>query len=402
MLGWNADQKTWLVKCNTQHWVWRSTLCISFADVLRCLGLGMCISPINMRRVHKQSTSYEDPHAMFDMSSSYSNQAMAPFSELPCHSSHPNFGYEDAIEHQIAPAPALVSSPDHGTPTAPASMNHNASLAGATNTRFVPYSAKAYHQKRPRGTTGNHFCDECDCKFTTDSSLVRHQKTSHGISRSKRSFSTLREIIKAKDFSEMPDSKLPAIETGPTLFKDQSQNMDLNASGDALSTTSTVVNTPNIKEPAETGSVVLDSNLLNLFLNKPMSATRPYVPLGLDTSTDYRTYFCDLCPGMYTRRDIMQLHKSRDHGVTEMPYLPSSGTIDRPPYLIGVTLENANPHSQRALKTFEDGGLSTSPCQPCTLKGLDCIVNPFFSPRCSYCNHVDKGRTCGAAGVKYA
>ena len=130
-------------------------------------------------------------------------------------------------------------------------------------------------------------------------------------------------------------------------------------------------------------------------------ATQPYLPYTFDTSPDHATFFCDLCPSLFPRRDLLQLHKARLHSVTEMPYLPTSGALTKPQYLQSVTPESGTKHSRSALRVFEGGGLSRGPCQPCLLRGTDCIVNPFASSKCAFCNFRDNGSYCGAAGVKY-
>ncbi|KAM0798274.1 hypothetical protein BDR22DRAFT_974749 [Usnea florida] len=139
---------------------------------------------------------------------------------------------------------------------------------------------------------------------------------------------------------------------------------------------------------------------------KPMSyqwprGTEPYVPQGPDTSEGHTQFRCDLCPVVVARRDILQMHKAQVHGMTESPFFPESGSVNMPPYLEGVTLENSTGHSWRAFRVFQGGALSSSPCQPCMSRGIDCIVSPFLSSQCARCNFNDNGSYCGAAGVRY-
>ena len=129
--------------------------------------------------------------------------------------------------------------------------------------------------------------------------------------------------------------------------------------------------------------------------------TEPYVPQGPDTSEGHTKFECDLCPVVVARRDILQMHKAQVHGMTESPFFPESGSVNMPPYLEGVTLENSTAHSWRAFRVFQGGGLSSSPCQPCMSREIDCIVSPFLSSQCARCNFNDNGSYCGAAGVRY-
>lgn len=282
--------------------------------------------------------------------------------------------------------------------------------------------------------TGDFVCDSCGGKFTRPHSVRRHNRTCHGKQIVKSSTTTQRKIINAKYGSIVSDPSVhavPALKIQPAPPTEQSQDSGIDSSLHASILSDPSIHAlPAIKTKPASSEGETQVTGLNFSLRtapdtsviaKPLSTKKPklisnpktrfpppqtpistqyYFPRGPDTSADHKTFFCDLCPESFERRDILQVHKARIHGLTEMPYLPVSGIIGRPPYLTGVTHENANSHSLRALKTFEGGGLSISPCQPCITKGLDCIVNPFFSPKCSYCNHRDCGDVCGAAGVQ--
>ena len=360
--------------------------------------------------------AHTDPYSAFDAYSG--NQAWVPNHLTGLHPSlYPSDGYQGMapptppqhhfsyqdhgvpILRQIAPATSPASSSDHGfSPSLPLT-DHTRSPADATNIKFVSYSAEAPSRKRPRGTTGTIVCDKCGGKFTRVHSLGRHNRTCHGKKVAEKSTSTQRKTFKAKDTrlaSDHVNYALTALKPRPTSPEEQNQVVGLSSNLRAMTTTSMRMNSPS----AENASLMSDSYTPNIQFQMPIS-TRSYIPRGPDTSEHHNNFFCDLCPEIFARRDILQLHKARIHGLTEVPNLPDSGSIDRPRYLTGVTLENANKHSRRAFQTFEGGGLSSSPCQPCTMKGLDCIVNPLVSGKCSYCNHCDNGCYCGAAGVKY-
>ena len=165
-----------------------------------------------------------------------------------------------------------------------------------------------------------------------------------------------------------------------------------NGSFESISTTNVMVRSQ--------GSSKANSTSKSAFHQWPQG-TQPYVPRGPDTSEDHANFGCDLCPVIVARRDILQIHKAQFHGMTESPFVPESGSVDMPPYLKGVTLESCSKHSRHALRIFNGGALSSSPCQPCKSRGLDCIVNPFLSSLCVRCSYYDNGSYCGAAGVKY-
>ncbi|KAF6217416.1 hypothetical protein HO133_006932 [Letharia lupina] len=312
---------------------------------------------------------------------------------------YPYPGSEVPPLRRIAPAPSPTSSLENGVPSSSASMDPAASSAAGTNISFVSYSTKDGYKKRSRGTTGSIVCDKCGYKFTVASSLSRHNKTCRGKKRVNHSTSTQRKTIKPKNVSmasvHIIDA-LPITKPRGASSEERSQFVESKANLHAMQFTSTVVDYAN----SHNASLIPVPNTTDPDSQKPF-LIQSYVPQGPDTSTDHKTFFCDICPGTFARRDILQVHKARIHGLTEIPYMPESGIIDRPRYLTGVTFDTANKHSRLALKTFEGGGLSSSPCQPCTLDGLECIVNPFSSSKCSYCNHRDNGRPCGAAGVKY-
>ena len=314
-----------------------------------------------------------------------------------CHFLYLDTGFESPHLQQIASVPSIASSPSRGTPTLVASTSHTPSPADTTKSTVITHSA--IRKKRPRGTTGNIVCDACGYKFTVKSSLARHSKICRGKKSAKdsakKSTSAQRKSVRTKDVGFMSDETInarPIIQTEPTSQVELAHNINLHA----MSPASTVSDSP----CSGNASLILGSHTLQPHRPSPES-TQPYVPRGQDPSTDHSSFFCDICPSTFARRDILQLHKAQAHDLTEIPYLPDSGTIDTPPYLRGVTLEKSTVHSRAALRVFEGGALSSSPCHSCESKGFDCIVNPRISSRCSYCAHRDVGVNCGAAGVKY-
>lgn len=327
-------------------------------------------------------------------------QAVASSTVPPRDFPTPDHGHQVPVIKQVALAPSPVLSSENGASTSPAFTDHTLASTDAANTKFVPYSAKASKRKRPRGTTGTFTCDTCGGKFTRADSVQRHNRVCHGSKQPfKNSIITQPKNTNTRDGSITSDPSfhaITAIRIQPASSTEQSQDARANSSLYATPSASTVTDVSG----AEKASLMSDLETCRFSSQKPMW-TQSYTPRGPDTSADHMTFFCDLCPEFFERRDILQIHKSRIHGLTEIPYSPASGVINRPWYLTDVTHENANRHSLRALKAFEGGGLSTSPCQSCISKGLECIVNPFFSQKCSYCNHRDSGAPCGAAGVKH-
>lgn len=387
-----------------------------FAQNSRAEGMGFEYPPV------LDAHTYPDPHTTFDAINAYSGyhapvpkarsplppshdysleyQAMVSSKETPpSQASYPDHGFRipDLRGNAIASSP--TSSLDYGLNTPSVSMNATVPPAPVTKASFVHYPGKAGSHKKLRGTTGRHICDSCDVRFTVVSSLHRHKKICRGLKSAKKSESTQNRIIKPKNATEASDHSDRTLHAIRPRFVPSGEKNHVVGLGLDMPTTPAA--TMVVERPrAEDSGLISDPNTSKHHTKKPRS-TQSYVPRGPDTSADHEYYFCDLCPETCARRDILQLHKATVHGLTESFYLPESGTIDRPPYLEGKNHENASTHSRRALKTWEGGGLSTSPCQPCILRGLDCIVNPFSSPKCCFCNCRDQGWVCGAAGVRY-
>lgn len=341
-------------------------------------------------------TDHNGPHSFYY----YSRKKEATSSStVPSHDLlDPNSGLFEPTLSRIAPAPSCLSSTTE-SPTYPTFTNHTLPPAYATNPNFVSYTAEPY-KKRPRGTTGTIVCDECGKKFTVAASLYRHSRTSHGKKPTKKTPSTRRKITKAKDvrlttaYNDPPSS---VIRSTLEPLQDGSLFGRLDSNSFNLSAASTPIDSPG----AEHATSVLDPGKITSYNQQPHS-TMSYVPRPQDTSADHKIFFCDLCPGRFERRDILQTHKAWTHNLTEIGYLPDIGAIDLPPYLIGVMPNMGSKHTRAALRAFEHGGLSSSPCQPCLLKGIDCIVSPFTSSKCCYCIHQGHRGYCGASGVKWA
>ena len=320
----------------------------------------------------------------------------ATASTTPPHQfSYPDDGLRVPALEQIAslPSPAPLSEPRSST--FPLFTDFSPSPAGDTKPRFISYRSRTARTKRPRGTTGSIVCDRCGYKFTVLSSLNRHSKICHSRKVPKILSSTQRKSIRTENVGFISDcnpSGLPGAETGPTSQDGHHSNL------------SKVADVSDGLDSLHYGNLssMSDSSLPDYYPLSPISI-HPYIPQGADTSTDHATFFCDLCPGKFARRDMLQLHKARAHPSTESPHLPDSGTIATPAYLAGLTIKNAKTkHSRAALQVFEGGALSSSPCHPCQSKGVDCIVNPLVSSKCANCNHRSNGVYCGAAGVKYS
>ena len=372
--------------------------------------------------------TYTNPYAMFNASNAYishhtpvlehdfvpsydhspGHQAMAFSSHTPSSQSSPVHGLEFRVPKNIAPVPLPNSSYDLGSPSPSMSIRPTTfSPAPGTKVSFIQYPSEVGYRRRPRGTTGRIVCDECGGKFTVLSSLNRHKKTCLGKKPAKISTSSQHEPIKppnAIKASEQNNDALQGMNPSPVPSGEQSRVEGPNSILPTMPAAGMVT-------PKEQSRVVgLSSNLPHIpvfvRVNDALSAERAwsiqsYVPRGPDISADYKSYFCDLCPEIYARRDLLQAHKAEIHGLVEIPFLLDPGTMDRPQYLMGVTYENSTQHSRRALKIWETGGLSPSPCQHCVARGLGCMVNPSVSNKCSYCSYRDSGGVCGAAGVKY-
>ena len=363
--------------------------------------------------------TYTDVHSTFDSSNAYSSDS-AP--ALEKHngikpSSYPYYVHQAAV-------PSTASSPFYSNPgcqvrafqeptlvhsfeppfikefsPSPAFTEQYSSPAESTDTQFVACSPKIPYKKRPRGTTGTVFCDKCGSRFTVASSLYRHNKVCRGKALAEKVSPMKHNPLKPKNVGFMSDSinTLPVIEAGHTVQEEVEHRCKHISGTRAISTACTIADFLSSGDASSMSDFTLPESCL------PQSrSTQSYVPQGLDTSADHANFFCDLCPRTFVRRDILQLHKAQVHHLTEFPYMPDSGAIVTPRYLNGVTPENGTKHSRLALQVFEGGALSTSPCQPCQSKSYDCIVNPFISSRCCYCNYRDSGLYCGAAGVKYS
>lgn len=348
----------------------------------------------NANAGHQTRASDDATSPPSSFSPPYGHQLMASSTAPPRHPSYPDTGLNVTILRKIAPGPPPAPSSEQNFSPYSVGMDHTISSADATTTRFLSFSAEAHYKKRPRGTTGSIICDECGSKFTRLASLNRHKTTSHGEKSTRKPISTQRKTRKTKvgemasDHSTHASSTMTAM---PIPLHNPDQPMRLVPEVNTIYARSEVVNPANVANPSVSA---------NLPTHKLKNSTQAYVPRGPDTDVDRQSYYCDICPGMFARRDILQQHKARSHGLTEIPYLPDWGAIDAPSYLTGVTHENGSSHSRTALRIFEGGALSSSPCQSCIAKGLECIVNPFGSSKCCYCSYRDDGRYCGAAGVK--
>lgn len=315
----------------------------------------------------------------------------------PHHFSFPDNGLRVPALEQIASLPSPASLSEPRSSTFPLFTDFSPSPAGDTKPRFISYKSRTARTKRPRGTTGSIVCDRCGYKFTVVSSLNRHSKICHGRKIAKNLSSTQRKSIRTENVGFMSDCNpggLPVVKTGPTSQGGPGHDLNLSNVADASV----------VLDPLGYGNLSLfsDSSLPDYYPLSPISI-QSYIPQGADTSADHATFLCDLCPGKFARRDILQLHKARIHCSSESPYLPDSGTIDTPAYLAGLTFKDSKTkHSRAALQAFEGGALSSSPCRPCQSKGVDCIVNPLVSSKCVYCNYCSNGVYCGAAGVKYS
>lgn len=326
----------------------------------------------------------------------YVHQAKNPSIKAPVPYFHQNHGFKGPALRQNASIPSPVTYSGHAPSPSPAPTEHIMPPTDFKNTKFISY------KKRSRGTTGNIVCDECGYRFTVASSLYRHEKVCHSKKRAKSSISPPPKSIKKKKASLSSDYNINASPATKTVLPPpEEQYPDLGDPGHKpnLHTTS-AASTEVGPLGARNASLISDPLTHNPSFQEPTS-TQFYAPPGVYTDAHYEKFFCNLCPAAFARRDLLQMHEFQVHGFTEFPYLPDSGAIERPPYLDGVTFEKANKHQLQALKIFEGGGLSSSPCQHCASRGLDCIVNPFVSSRCFYCNYRDNGKYCGAAGVKY-
>lgn len=296
------------------------------------------------------SDVYASPHSSFRPMNAYSGQDAFGGDEIcePNPSFYPYYGHY-ATASTMPPHP--FSNPDNGlrvpalgqiaSLTSPASLSEprsstfplftdfSPSTAGDTKPRFVSYKSRTARTKRPRGTTGSIVCDRCGYKFTMVSSLNRHSKICHARKIAKNFRSTQRTSIRTENVGFISDCNpggLPVVKTGPTSQDGLGHDLNLSNVADASV----------VLDPLNYGDLSLfsDSSLPDYYPLSPISI-QSHIPQGADTSADHATFFCDLCPGKFARRDILQLHKARIHCSSESPYLPDSGTIDTPAYLAG-------------------------------------------------------------------
>ena len=309
------------------------------------------------------------------------------------------FSYQDNVDEnaptQNAPVIPPALSPDYSHLAPPTFTGHELSPRNAANITSIA------RKRSQRGATGNIVCDKCGYKFTEKSSLDRHGKIcrSKKSSRKQPAQSKSTETKGAGFHSHNNNKNTHAISV--TDFQRNQQDMRNQDAGynrplESTSTTNMMVESQGPSKASSTSNSTTPK-----FQYQWPQELQPYVPQGPDTSEDHANFGCDLCPAIVARRDILQLHKAQVHSMTESPFLPESGSVDMPPYLEGVTLESSSYHSRHALRIFQGGALSSSPCQPCKSRGFDCIVNPFLSSLCVRCNYYDNGSYCGAAGVKY-
>ena len=322
----------------------------------------------------------------------YGHYATASFTPSPC-----AFSYPDNVDENAPTQNATVKSPalslDYSYLAPPTFTGHEFSPRNAAS---IPSTVQ---KRSSRGATGNIVCDNCGYKFTEKSSLHRHSKICRGKRQFRKQYRLRPKSMETKGVGFHSENNTDAMSVTETQ-RNQQDNKDqvagYNGSLGRISTTNTMIES---QGPSKAGSAS-NSTTPKSHQQWP-EATQPYVPRGPDTSEDHSNFECDLCPVVVARRDILQLHKAQAHGMTESPFLPESGTVNMPPYLEGVTLESSSNHSRYALRIFQGGALSSSPCQPCMSRGLDCIVNPFVSSLCVRCRYRDSGAYCGAAGVKY-
>ena len=322
----------------------------------------------------------------------YGHQATASFTKSPCALSYPvNVDKNALMQDAPVTSPALLL---YHSPLAPLTVTGN-----DLSSRDAANTISTVRKRSRRGASNNFVCDECGYKFTAKASLRRHSTICRGKKPIRKQYRVQSKSIESKSEGLHSQSDTDALSVSEIQPSQQDKNEQDAGSNGTLGNISVTNMSIDSQGPSKASST---SNLTTLMSNnrRPL-APQPYVPQGPDTFAGHADFRCDLCPGIFARRDILQIHKAQVHGVTEFPFLPDSGTIDIPPYLKGVTLENSSKHSQHALRVFLGGALSSSPCQHCISRELDCIVNPFVSSKCSLCNYYDNGKYCGAAGVKY-
>ena len=333
-----------------------------------------------MENTEPEPSRYPDP----------GHYASASFTPSPYAFSYPDNVDDNApIYNAPSISPALSSDYSYLAPSI--FTGHELSIRNPANITSTA-------QKRsPRGATGDVVCDECGYKFTFKSSLYRHRKICRGKKSSRKQLAQPKSM-KTKGLG-LHSNNTDAMSVTETQ-RNQQDNKDQDAGNignhEKISTTNNMIESQGPSKASSTSNSTPPMS----YQQWPL-ATQPYVPRGPDTSEDHTSFRCDLCLVIFARRDILQMHKAQVHGMTEAPFLPESGIMNTPPYLEGVTLEGSSYHSQQALRIFHGGALSSSPCQPCLLRGEECIVNPFLSSRCARCSYSDNGSYCGAAGVKY-
>ena len=322
----------------------------------------------------------------------YSPYASASFTPSPYAFSYPDNVNADAPT-QNAPVIPPALSPNYSH-LAPLTFNGNdLSPRDAMNTTTTA------RKHRPRGTTGSVVCHACGYKFTVQSSLDRHSKICRGKRSARKQSRKQPKSMETKGVGFHANNNTDAMSVTETQRNQQDnkdQDAGYNGNLENISTTNTMIESQGPSKASSTSN----SSTPRSNHQWPLG-TQPYVPRGPDTSEDHKIFGCDLCSLTVARRDILQIHKAQVHGMREAPFLPESGSVNTPSYLEGVTLESSTKHSRLALRIFDGGALSSSPCQPCMLKGSDCIVNPFVSSLCVRCSFYDRGFYCGAAGVKY-
>ena len=382
-------------------------------------------SPVNQSGFTRPpvSDTYISPHSLIDTSDTntnhgsstlerhrgpepshdpyYNHQVAASSTATPFQVPYPNYGSGLPTFGQSDPSRSPVSS--WGLETTPSlPKNHGPSNTYAASSSIASGSPEAALKKGPPGTYGHITCDQCDMRFTAPQNLDRHQKKSCVKRKPEDPSSTPNKVTKTKSTSTLLKSKkninaVLADEARPTTPREQDQDLPCNQNLDVKSTTSTIASS------SAAGNAALIATPSTPDSRPHQTAPiQGYIPKGPDTTGDHTIFTCDLCPDSFDRRDLLQTHKYDVHGLVEFPYMPESRQIAVPPYLQGVTSEKGPKPSRAALRIYQHGALSSSPCKPCEVKHYECIVSFQLSSKCSYCTYRAKSTYCGAAGVKCA
>ncbi|KAM0802058.1 hypothetical protein BDR22DRAFT_134638 [Usnea florida] len=325
---------------------------------------------------------YPDPESIFDVQSDHQTP-MAGYSASSRQNCYPSpsnqavFQARNSIaEHsrqssssdpwQDVPSLAQVNAVLPYASSPPPSLGSALQETKKGKRESVPYPAA--RQQAPRGTTGKIVCTDCGGKFTVMSSLNRHSKICRGRKKAWQPASTPHRNMMVPNADSASDLSVhataadehddvssegvssitginPYVYHTPTKrTRSTSHDTEDSILADKLSNYSSLTAGSNWSPPARpdqtegpdsnfhtTPATKTSFSFSNSQNTSPTSGLSPYsqraceapsyVPHSGDTPANNNPFFCDVCYGTFSSRDLLQIHRASAHGVTEDPEL---------------------------------------------------------------------------------